>query len=302
MRLSANIGGLEEKLGIPLASKMVKEAGFDACDYSLITNLESEVSPYRTDSYREVAASTRKIIEAEGLVVNQTHAPFKFPFKMWDDPELFNGNVFPLMVRALEISSILGAEVCVVHPLHHLVYKGNEEKLFEMNMEYYGRLLKYAEQFNVKIGIENMWQKHRLRKNIIIDVCAEIDEFVRYIDTLNSKYAVACLDVGHVLLPDIPYTVGDYIRALGHDRLQALHIHDNDFSNDNHSLPYLGKQDWDDITKALGEIDYAGDFTYEVSNSLYANAPENITAAVIKLWGTVGRDLVRKVEESRPNS
>ena len=302
MRLSANIGGLEEKLGLSLASKMVKEAGFDACDYSLITNLESESSPYRTDSYREVAASTRRIIEAEGLVVNQTHAPFKFPFKMWDDPVLFNGSVFPLMVRALEISSVLGAEVCVIHPLHHLVYRGNEQKLFEMNMEYYGRLLKYAEEFNVKIGVENMWQKHRLRKNIITDVCAEIDEFVRYIDTLNSKYAVACLDVGHVLLPDIPGTVGDFIRALGHDRLQALHIHDNDFSNDNHFLPYLGKQDWDDITKALGEIDYAGDFTYEVSTSLSATAPENITAAVIKLWGTVGKDLVRKVEENRPKN
>lgn len=299
MRLSANIGALERKVGLPLAAKMVKDAGFDACDYSLITYLESEPSPYLTDTYREAAANARKIIEDAGLTVNQTHAPFKFPFAMWDTPEIFNGKIFPLMVRALEISSILGADVCIIHPLHHLVYRGNEEKLFNMNMEYYGRLLPYAEKFNVKIGIENMWQKHRLRKNIVIDTCATADEFVRYVDTLNSKYAVACLDVGHVLLPDIPGTVGDFIRALGHDRLQALHIHDNDFSNDNHSLPYLGKQDWDDITKALGEIDYQGDFTYEVSDSLFVNAPENITAAVINLWGTVGLDLVSKIEANR---
>jgi sugar phosphate isomerase/epimerase len=170
-----------------------------------------------------------------------------------------------------------------------------------MNMEYYGRLLPYAEKFGVKIGIENMWQKHSLRKNIVIDTCGTIDEFIRYIDTLNSEYAVACLDVGHALLPNNMHgTVGDFIRALGRDRLKALHIHDNDYINDLHRLPYLGKLDWNDITKALGEIDYTGDFTYEVADALFANAPENITAAAINFWGAVGRDLVRKVEENRP--
>jgi len=300
VKLSANIGGLERKFGIALAAKMVKSAGFEACDYSLISNLQNADSPYRTDEYRAVAENTRKIIEAEGLNITQTHAPFSFPAAMWSDPELFNGTTFPLVVRALEISSILGAKVCVVHPLHHIEYRGNEEKLFNMNMEYYGRLLPYAEKYDVKIGIENMWQKHKMRKNIIVDTCGTTAEFVRYIDTLNSKYAVACLDVGHVLLPDQPESVGDFIRALGHDRLQALHVHDNDYASDAHMLPYLGKLDWDEITKALGEIDYQGDFTYEVSEALYVNAPENIADAAIKLWGIVGKDLVRKVEENRP--
>ena len=299
MRLSINIGSLERKVGLSAAAKMAKEAGFDACDYSLISYLELPDSPYLTDDYREVAANARKTIEAEGLVVNQTHAPFKFPFNMWNDPELFNGTVFPRMVRALEISSILGANVCVIHPLHHLEYRGNEEKLFEMNMDYYGRLLPYAEKYGVKIGVENMWQKHKLRRNICLDTCATSAEFVRYVDTLDSEYAVACLDVGHVLLPDQPESVGDFIRALGRDRLQALHVHDNEYVNDSHMLPYLGKLDWEDITRSLGEIDYQGDFTYEVSDALFINAPTHIVGAIINLWGAVGRDLVRRVEENR---
>lgn len=300
MRLSANIGALELKLGLPLAAKIVKEAGFDACDYSLISNLELPNSPYLTDNYREVAANARRIIEAEGLTVNQTHAPFKFPYNMWADPELFNGTVFPRMVRALEISSILGADVCVIHPLHHLDYRGNEEKLFTMNMEYYGRLLPYAEKFGVKIGVENMWQKHKLRKNICIDTCATTAEFIRYVDGLNSEYAVACLDVGHVLLPDQPESVGDFIRALGRDRLLALHVHDNEYASDAHMLPYMGKLDWEEITKALGEIDYKGDLTYEVSDALFANAPEHMVGAFVNLWGAVGKDLLRRVEAHRP--
>ena len=299
MKLTANIGGLERKFGIARAAKMVKEAGFEACDYSL-TSMESEASPLRTDAYRAIAEETRKAIEAAGITVEQTHAPFNLPAAMWNDPEIFNGTIVPLMIRALEISSILGAKVCVIHPLHHMEYKGNEEKLFNMNMEYYGRLLPYAEKFGVKIGVENMWQKHKYRKNIIVDTCGTTKEFVRYIDTLNSEYAVACLDVGHVLLPDQPESVGDFIRALGHDRLQALHIHDNDYASDAHQLPYLGKLDWDEITKALGEIDYQGEFTYEVGGALFINAPENIADAAIKFWGVVGKDLVRKVEENRP--
>ncbi len=57
MRLSANIGTLEQKLGVSLAARIVKEAGFDACDYSLVSNLETESSPYLTDEYREVSDS-----------------------------------------------------------------------------------------------------------------------------------------------------------------------------------------------------------------------------------------------------
>ena len=167
-------------------------------------------------------------------------------------------------------------------------------------MDYYGSLLPYAERFGVKIGVENMWRNDPLRRYISIDTCSTEAEFIRYVDTLNSEYAVACLDVGHALLPyNMNGTVGDFIRALGRDRLKALHIHDNDYVNDLHLLPYLGKLDWDDITKALGEIDYTGDFTYEVADALFANAPANITAAAINLWGTVGKDLVRKVEENR---
>ena len=62
MRLSANIGALERKVGLPLAAKMVKDAGFDACDYSLITYLETEPSPYLTDTYREAAANAKNCI------------------------------------------------------------------------------------------------------------------------------------------------------------------------------------------------------------------------------------------------
>jgi sugar phosphate isomerase/epimerase len=50
--------------------------------------------------------------------------------------------------------------------------------------------------------------------------------------------------------------------------LHALHVHDNDYIDDRHTLPGLGRMDWEEIMKALAEIDYDGDFTYEADNFL----------------------------------
>ena len=131
--------------------------------------------------------------------------------------------------------------------------------------------------------------------------CATIPEFIRYVDTLDSEYMVACLDIGHVGLPESDDRAWDFIRALGHERLQSLHVHDNDYRNDKHALPYQGKIDWDEVTKALGEIDYRGDFTYELDGKVIF--PEGMDRAFlpthIKYLADVGRHLCNMTESHR---
>lgn len=56
------------------------------------------------------------------------------------------------------------------------------------------------------------------------------------------------------------------IHSLGSRRLQALHIHDNCFDKDIHTLPFLGKIPFPDVMKALHNIDYKGDLTFEADN------------------------------------
>ena len=112
MKLSVNIRGLEDRYGIEQAARLVGEAGFDCADRFL--NLDRSGSRFLTSDYARVAREDREIIEAQGIRVNQTHAPFRFPVAQWDAPGHFD-----LFVRSLEISAILGASVCVVHPLHH---------------------------------------------------------------------------------------------------------------------------------------------------------------------------------------
>lgn len=271
---------------------IAKEAGFDMGDVNICAMVKDEYE-FNQSNYREIAENYRKCIEAEGITVNQTHAPFRFT--EWNE-ESFENVVFPRTVRSIEISALLGAKVVVVHPLHHFIYRGHEEEIFETNMKFYRRLIPYCKEYNVMCGVENMWQDDRQRKYIVHDTCSHKEEFVRYIDTLDSEYMVACLDIGHVCLPSQADEPHDFIRALGHDRLKALHVHDNDYRADRHDFPYFGKINWDEITKALAEIDYTGEFTYELQDRYFDNMDIELLPSAAKFAVDIGRHLIKKID------
>ena len=44
-----------------------------------------------------------------------------------------------------------------------------------------------------------------------------------------------------------------------------LHLHDNYGTRDDHSMPYFGTIDWEEIMRALRDIGYEGTFNYEVA-------------------------------------
>ena len=118
-------------------------------------------------------------------------------------------------------------------------------------------------------------------------------------DTLDSEYMVACLDLGHVGLSFQYDEAQDLIRALGHDRLQALHVHDNNYREDQHYLPFQGKMNWAEITRALGEINYTGDFTYEVNKYFLESVPDSFVQTAANYMGDVGRYLIGEIERNR---
>ena len=298
MELVINLGGLRgEELEAKI--KLFREAGFTAMDWGL-GELLREDSTFLGEAYREEAQAIRAICDRMSFPVVQAHAPFKFTDEQWDDPDIFETVTFPRMVRALEIASILGAKIIIVHPIHHTVYRGNEEALFERNMAYYRRLIPYCKQFGIKVAVENMFQRDARRKCLVHDTCSRPEELIRYVDTLDSEYIVACLDVGHVGLPLSDVEASDFVRALGHKRLQSLHIHDNDYQSDRHLLPYLGSMDWESICRALGEIDYQGDFTYEVKHTLLANKDEGFLPIGARFMADVGRHLMSMIDANRP--
>ena len=299
MKRAINGMSLVERFGWEKAAEICKKAGFDSMDYSLGCMEKPEDIFNNEKEYIKAAEDFRKIVDANGLPITQTHTPFVF--SGWKDPETYEKFIIPAIRRSIEISAILGAKVAVVHPLHHFVYKGHEEEIYEKNMEFYRSLIPICREYGIRVGIENMFQRELLRAHISFDTCATISEFIRYVDTLDSEYMVACLDIGHVGLPVTDERAWDFIRALGHDRLQSLHVHDNDYRNDRHALPYQGKIDWNEVTRALGEIDYQGDFTYELDGKVIVpeGMDESFIPTQVKYIADIGKLLCNMTESYR---
>ena len=81
--------------------------------------------------------------------------------------------------------------------------------------------------------------------------------------------------------------------------MKALHVHDNDYQNDYHMLPYLGKMNWKEIATALADVGYTGNFTYEINSSLVNNADESFSPIAIKFISDVGNHIIDMIEERK---
>ncbi len=299
MELSVNVGNIMGRFGFEKAVSLYHEAGFTAVDYDLGCMVEDN-NVFNTDQALEAAERLRSYANSIGMKINQTHAPFCFHTAQWRNEDCIRDVIIPRTLRAIEVSAAMGASVVVVHPLHHYVYRNHEEEIFQRNMAFYRAMIPICRSYNIRVGIENMYQVDEKRKHIILDTCGTKEEFVRYIDTLDSEYMVACLDTGHAALPLQDDEVQDFVRYLGHDRLKALHVHDNDYCNDQHLYPYFGRLNWNEITKSLGEIDYTGDFTYETHRFVNYQMDDEFVPIALRYNADTGRHLIKKINAARP--
>ncbi len=287
MILSTHTSKLPERFGYKETIKMIAEAGFDAYDMSFFTSSASAPNPFFSDDYVEFAKSIRAYADEIGIKCNQAHAPFSSSFGDAEkDEKRFNE-----IVRSMECAAILGASAIVVHPCQHLKYdiEGNPGILRSINIEFYSRLIPYCEKFGIKVACENMWQWSDRYGRIMHSTCSRAEEFVDYIDSIGSEWVVACLDIGHTALVDEKNE--RMINLLGKNRLKALHVHDVDGHSDLHTLPFLSKIDWNSTMKALGNIRYEGDFTFEVSG-FFNVLPKELVPGALRFMYETGRYLI----------
>ena len=302
MLLSTGIYPLITKYGEDEAIRLAAEAGFDAVDVGLFEPAFSDGIFDRADvcAFNDrffegldadaYAGAMRRKIEAAGLVCNQCHAPFLYPGEGTEEG-YFRAE------RAIRIAGILGAKHIVVHPVNFSEGRAQQK---ECNLVMYRRLGDYARASGTKIAIENVRGTDSERKKFFPCGFSFADEVCDYYDSLNDPASFnLLLDVGHCAV--VGQAPQDAIRVLGHNRLQGLHIQDNDGVGDLHNVPYDAGSclNWDAVTAALGEIDYQGDFTYEANTFLKRHNAENIHIA-LKYMEQLGRYLMKKIDAHRP--
>lgn len=270
MKISTEIGSISELVGEHKAVELCAKAGFDGWDFSMFAMCQyrwpedycvDSGHPLRTDHYLAFVRELKKIGLDNGIVCNQSHAPFPV-----DVPE-----VRSYLKRAIECTAEVGAEICVIHPANN---RSPEE-----NAEMYLELLPFAKSCGVKLATENMWNWNAGDEYSSFAACATADSFCKHLEAVNDDFMVACLDIGHAEMRGSGDGAANMIRALG-GKLQALHIHDNDQQYDNHQIPFSMKVDFEEIVRALKEIGYTGWLTLESGTYMkqfgFANALQGV--------------------------
>ena len=272
MRLSIHTDRLERRFGAIAAIKMIADAGFEAIDYSMYY---SDLAVFGRGG-RILASELKRIAQARGLSFGQAHAPFS-DFRLGEDADIHNRKIYTSICESIAIAARLGAPTIVVHPAEICPRLSRDDR-FLMNMELYSRLVSVAKESGIGISIENVWARHPDKNDKIVkSVCSDAEELIRYADALSGHGVTVCFDVGHAGL--IGESAAGMVKALG-DRIKHIHLHDNDFETDSHTLPYLSSTNYGSVCKALGRICYSGDVTLE-SDGFIRNMPDGLVPAAL---------------------
>ena len=289
MKLSIEIHSLRARFDDKTAIKMVKDAGFDAFDMSLYTYGDDK--NLLGDDYLEKAYELKEYIDSLGIECNQAHAPFGIRYEDF----LAKGTEYTRLVRSIEFASIMGTKNIVIHAIKELPPKVD---LKEFNYEFYKSFEPYCERFGICVSVENLFNYDEHTRKFL-PVFGDPAEHSAFIESLNSKRFNICLDVGHSAITG--FEPAEVIRALNSKQLKALHIHDNNYHEDQHLMPYSGRFDWDAITAALAEVGYNGDFTFEVLGFLDF-VDTALLPAALKYAEETGRVLIDKIARKRYNT
>lgn len=127
----------------------------------------------------------------------------------------------------------------------HLTSKSEAPKYNEIGLKRLQEIVDYAQKLNIKVAFEN----------------TKIKGYLDYvIDNIKNKNVGICFDSGH-------YHVHfndelDFLKFK--DRIFAVHLHDNDKSDDLHLIPFDGTLNWSNVVKNLKECNYSGPITLEL--------------------------------------
>lgn len=279
LKISSEIDSAAVHIGEERTIELMAKAGFDAWDFSMIRMVSYDWSthtfkesdhPLAGRDYLAYARRLKQIGQDNGIVCNQSHAPFPTAHPA----------ISAYLERAIEATAEAGGTICVIHP--------DNNKSSEENAEMYHRLLPFAKACGVKIATENMWNWNHETNMAAPAACSDPQSFAAHLNAVSDPRFVACLDIGHAEMKGLNTSAEEMILTLG-DKLAALHLHDNDRRHDSHALPLTMDIDFYKVMAALKKINYQGYLTLEANQFLNNNAPYTIAEGLCQMADTAKR-------------
>ena len=269
---------------------MLKNAGFDAVDYSLDTGFNTKFGLFDTeDDLYAYYADIKRHMDEIGIIASQVHAPAQ-------TNDCDNGDLTPERIqmykRAIRVASILGAPYIVIHPVFFGVLSSQYEAGIEATKKVYDTLTSTLVECDVKLGVENMFTYDYAHYYYCSTSCSCARDLIDYVKMMNSDRYCVCLDVGHASVVGLDAV--NMIYQLG-DNLQLLHVHDSFGPYDSHCIPGECSTKWPAVMKALKDVGFSGVFSMELSIfGKVAKIDPGLIEDYAKIAAKVGRFLVEK--------
>ncbi len=231
--------------------RLIHDAGFRYIDIGLGGRFFTE------ENWRDIVKDLREYAEGLDMKFVQAHSPNAAVLTpdRWER-EVFWGK------RSLEVCREFGIPQVVVHA----AYTSSpvcKESWYELNTRFYRELLPTAEETGVMMLTENTTHANLPEGKFYLYTGADM---VEYIEHVGHPLLEAVWDTGHGTTEGSQY---DNIVALG-KHLKGLHVHDNNGKADEHTMPYTGVLNLDQVMNGLLDVGYEGYFTFEVLNALRA--------------------------------
>ncbi len=215
--------------------KLAKDCGFDGIEIPPLTD-ENEIN-------KVMESAQKNQLQIHSIIYGGWDKPLSHP-----NPSVAEEGK-QRIIKALELGKRVGAETVLLVPAV-VNEQVRYQEAWERSQQHIRELIPSAEQNQVIIAVENVWNKFLLSPL----------EFRQYIDEINSPFVRAYFDMANVVIFGYPQ---DWIRTLG-NRIVKLHI--KDFKRNGYqwcNLPYEGDVDFAEVRLALHEVGYTGWVTEE---------------------------------------
>jgi hexulose-6-phosphate isomerase len=269
-----------------------KNLGFEGIELCLSLNGNFSMASSEDEIYM-----VRNTAEKIDIAISSICSGLFFQYSLTSANKDIRQGAMEVIKKELDFAAILGADSILAVPgivgtdfrpeevvpdITYLVYYAGSEIVpydiaYDRSLAAFKELAVYAEQKQVRIGIENIWGKFLISP-------LEMREFV---DKIGSDYVRCYFDVGNSALFGYPE---HWIRILGK---RIINIHLKDFRRGTTMLTGFcdllsGDVDWIAVKKALDEIDYEG-WTNAEMTPVYKTYPEqtaeNASRAIDRILG-----------------
>ncbi len=260
---------------MPMADRMAlaAAAGFEGIEVALAEDPDGSLRSLgllTVEALDAQADTIQSMADAAGIEISGVATGLHWAYSLTaDDPEV-RAKSLRLTETLLRAGALLASDTVLVIPGTVAAPFGTPaapvpyDVCYERACEAIARLLPVAEEHQVRLGLEPVWNMFLLSPL----------EWKGLVDSFDSEWVSVYFDVGNVLLTGFPE---QWIRILG-PRITRVHV--KDFKRSVATLAGFchlleGDVNWPEVMEALREIGYDGWLTAEVGpQSPYA--PEHL--------------------------